>query len=267
MGVCLYLALVKQLLGDDFRFAVLDDVVMSVDSNHRKQFCRLLKERFGNVQFIITTHDEVWAKQMQSSGLVSKTAQAHFHGWTVEDGPAYEHGADFWDRINADLDRNDVPGAAQKLRRSFESTMADLAEALRAQVTFRQDGRRELGELLSAVKGRHNSLLKKAADAANSWKNEAAEQKVKELKKARPEVIRAQDGESWAINALVHYNERATMTRADFEPVVEACKQFLRLFSCASPSCEPWIRVTGQPGREESLRCDCGEYNLNLCKK
>ena len=31
MGVCLYLALMKRLLGDRFRFAVLDDVVMSVD--------------------------------------------------------------------------------------------------------------------------------------------------------------------------------------------------------------------------------------------
>lgn len=81
MGICLYLALVKQLLGDDFRFAVLDDVVMSVDSSHRRQFCKLLKECFPDVQFIITTHDEIWAKQMESTGLVSKTAQARFHGW------------------------------------------------------------------------------------------------------------------------------------------------------------------------------------------
>ena len=59
MGVCLYLALMKQILADGFRFAVLDDVVMSVDSNHRRQFCRLLNEAFPDVQFIITTHDEV----------------------------------------------------------------------------------------------------------------------------------------------------------------------------------------------------------------
>ena len=39
MGICLYLALIRQLLGSDFRLAVLDDVVMSVDSSHRRQFC------------------------------------------------------------------------------------------------------------------------------------------------------------------------------------------------------------------------------------
>ena len=37
MGVCLYLALMKRVLGSRFTFAVLDDVVMSVDSDHRKQ--------------------------------------------------------------------------------------------------------------------------------------------------------------------------------------------------------------------------------------
>jgi hypothetical protein len=42
MGVCLYLALMKRLFGDKFTFALLDDVVMSVDSGHRYQFCKLL---------------------------------------------------------------------------------------------------------------------------------------------------------------------------------------------------------------------------------
>jgi hypothetical protein len=34
MGLCLYLALMKHTLGDKFTFAVLDDVLMSVDSGH-----------------------------------------------------------------------------------------------------------------------------------------------------------------------------------------------------------------------------------------
>jgi hypothetical protein len=42
MGVCLYLALMKRLFGDQFTFALLDDVVMSVDVGHRYQFCQLL---------------------------------------------------------------------------------------------------------------------------------------------------------------------------------------------------------------------------------
>jgi recombinational DNA repair ATPase RecF len=56
MGVCLYLALMKRLLGARFTFSLLDDVVMSVDSGHRYQFCKLLKAQFPDTQFIITTH-------------------------------------------------------------------------------------------------------------------------------------------------------------------------------------------------------------------
>ena len=90
LGVCLYLALMKRLLGDRFSCAVLDDVVISVDQDHRKQFCRLLKNRFPDTQFIITTHDKIWAKQMQTEGLVESKSGVAFHSWNVQTGPIFE---------------------------------------------------------------------------------------------------------------------------------------------------------------------------------
>lgn len=267
MGVCLYLALVKQLLGDDFRFAVLDDVVMSVDSNHRRQFCKLLNDVFPKVQFIITTHDEVWARQMQSSGLIGKNSQARFHGWTVDGGPIYEQGNDYWDQIAADLADDDVPGAAHKLRRNLEVTMAELAATIRGRVAFRPDNNYELGDFFRAVKGRHGDWLGKAAASANAWNNYAAKQQITALKEQRSKALLAQEGENWAINALVHHNEWAAMSKDDFAPVVDACKQFLELFVCSNPDCGSWIYVVGQPGHEEALKCSCGNLNLNLRTK
>jgi hypothetical protein len=70
MGLCLYLALMKHTLGDDFTFAVLDDVLMSIDAGHRREVCRLLREKFPTTQFVITTHDEAWRQYMISEGLV-----------------------------------------------------------------------------------------------------------------------------------------------------------------------------------------------------
>jgi hypothetical protein len=267
MGVCLYLALAKQILGDDFRFAVLDDVVMSVDSNHRRQFCRLLRETFPEVQFIMTTHDEVWARQMQSSGLIERKSQARFHGWTVSDGPIYEQGGDIWERIGADLGNDDASGAAHKLRRYLEAVAGDIAEALRARVPYRPGASYDLGELLSAVKGRHSDLLKKAAKSAASWNNAQAAQLVGDLKDKRAKTIPAQEDESWAINRLVHNNDWVPMVPGDFIPVVDASRQLLDLFTCSNPDCGSWIYVVGSPGSEESLRCSCGTYNLNLQTK
>jgi hypothetical protein len=84
MGVCLYLALMKRLFADQFTFALLDDVVMSVDAGHRYQFCKLLKTYFPDTQFVITTHDRLWAEQMKSAGLVTaKTSIAFIAGQSI----------------------------------------------------------------------------------------------------------------------------------------------------------------------------------------
>jgi hypothetical protein len=267
MGICLYLALLRQLLGDDLSFVVLDDVVMSVDSNHRRRFCDLLKSEFPSVQFIITTHDEVWLRQMQSSGLIARKAQAHFHAWSVDEGPAYELGVLPWDKIEKDLEQDDVPAAAARLRRTLESVMADLAAYLRGQVVYSPEAAYELGDLIGAVKGAHGKWLKQASDAANSWDDDAAREKVQLLKEARSQAGFAQEGEQWAVNPAVHYNDWATFTRDDFLPVIAAWKQLLNLFTCANDSCESWIFVSGPKGNEDALRCRCGDYNLNLLRK
>jgi hypothetical protein len=260
MGVCLYLALVKQLLGEGFRYAVLDDVVMSVDVNHRRQFCELLKTEFPDVQFIITTHDVVWARQMQSAGLITSKSQARFYGWTVDGGPVYEQG-DIWERIDEDLVKEDVAGAAHKLRRRLEAAAADIAEAIGGRVPFRGDNNYDLSVLLSAVKGRHGELLGKAAAAANSWGDQTAIDAVKAKKVARTAVVPEQESEAWLVNALVHNNDGVNASVNDLKPVLEATRSFLDLFTCDNPDCGGWI-YTGWP--ENALRCDCGNYNLNL---
>lgn len=267
MGLSLYLALLGQLLQADFRLAILDDVVTSVDSNHRRQFCRLLKDAFPGVQFILTTHEEVWARQMQSSGLISRSSLARFQGWTVDGGPLYGKGGDFWTQVEADLSRDDVPGAAHKLRRNLEASLADMATNLHGKVTYRADNNYDLSSLFSAVKGAYGDLLKKAAASADSWNNNDARKRVAELKEAQREAYLDQDRENWAINALVHSNDWANMCKADFTPVVEACKRFLDLFTCDNPECESWVYVTGRPGSEEELRCACSSLNLNLRKR
>jgi DNA repair exonuclease SbcCD ATPase subunit len=97
MGVCLYLALMKRLFGERFTFALLDDVVMSVDVDHRYAFCKLLKTHFPDTQFVITTHDRLWAEQMRSAGLVSSKTSVAFHSWTIDTGPLVESNLAIWD--------------------------------------------------------------------------------------------------------------------------------------------------------------------------
>ncbi|WP_350005797.1 AAA family ATPase [Pseudarthrobacter sp. WHRI 8279] len=266
MGICLYLALVKQLLGDDFRYAVLDDVVMSVDASHRRRFAELLKNEFPKVQFVITTHDEVWARQMRSAGLVTSKGMARFSSWTVDAGPTHSDG-DAWNAIEADLEREDVAGAAHKLRRTLESSAADIVESIGGGVTYRSDASYDLSVFLDSIKARHGKLLRMAADAAQSWQNQQQMELVEAQKERRNHALPEHDAESWLVNKLVHNNDWANGSVPDFRPVLDSARAFLALFRCENSNCGSWVSVSGRAGDEDSLRCACQAYNLNLRKK
>lgn len=263
MGVCLYLALMKRVLGSNFTLAVLDDVVMSVDSQHRKQFCKLLKHAFPLTQFVITTHDQVWARQLRSEGVISAKSAVAFHTWSVETGPILDEIAEIWDKIDVDLAKNEVPTAAARLRRHLEYVASDLADELGAKVHYRADGGYDMGELLSAVIGRQGELLKQAARAAKSWGDDAQLATVAAFQEARAKILAERNGEEWVINKAVHYNEWADLTKNDFRPVVSAFRHLLEQFRCDKPQCDSWLSLSPRVSPTD-LRCACGNLRFNL---
>jgi len=264
MGVCLYLALMKRLFGDRFAFALLDDVVMSVDSGHRYQFCKLLKTQFPDTQFVITTHDRLWAAQMKSAGLVTGKTSLAFHSWTIDTGPLVETNQEIWDEIVAALAKGKVEVAAAALRHHLEYVSRLLADQLGAAIPFRADANYELGDLLPAVLSRMKELYSKAAEAAQSWNNKADQETAAKCKAALSRSNAAAAVEQWAVNKAVHYNAWANFGKKDFEPVVSAFKELLGCFRCET--CDSWVYVTPRVN-PESLRCDCAAINLNLKTK
>lgn len=264
MGLCLYLALMKQLLGEQFSLAVLDDVVMSVDNQHRKELCQLLKASFPKTQFIITTHEQAWFQQMRSAGLVDRSSCKVFRSWTVEDGPLVDDAKDAWEKMDEHLKKDEVSEAAAILRRHLEFVAHELASNLGAMTPHRPEGGHELGELLPSVVGRFKSLLGKAADSAQAWKNDSAKAALSNMKNRFAECTVNSNVEQWAVNSAVHYNTWADFVRQDFQPVVTAFKDLLSCFSC--PACKSWLHICPRRGNEETLRCDCSKISFNLAK-
>lgn len=264
MGVCLYLALMKRLLADRFTIALLDDVVMSVDTDHRYQFCKLLKSEFPNTQFIITTHDRVWAEQMRSAGLVTSKTSLAFHSWTVDTGPLVESNVEIWDEIAGSLAKGKVEAAAAALRHHLEYVARLLANDLGAQPVFKSDGQYELGELMPSVLVRLRDLCGKAADAAQSWGHDADKQAALDRKTKLSGCNGAVSIEQWAVNKAVHYNAWANFGRKDFEPVVTAFRELLDCFRCSE--CDTWLHITPR-GAPEVVRCSCSKVSLNLKRK
>lgn len=265
MGLCLYLALMNHLLGTNFTFAVLDDVLMSVDAGHRRQVCTLLKEMFPNTQFIFTTHDEIWLRHMKSEGLIKGRNFAHFRTWTVDFGPTEWDDRDVWAELEVYLAKDDVRAAAALLRHYLEHFAKEACDRLRANVEFRGDAQFMLGDLLPNATSALGDLLKRAKAAANSWGHKDVVEHIGTIEVAFVEAKTKTGYENWQINTAVHFNEWADLKKEDFAPVVSAFRTFTGLFGCAR--CEEVYFVAPNRGKKEALRCGCGALNLNLLQK
>ena len=262
MGLCLYLALMKHTLGDKFKFAVLDDVLMSVDTGHRREVCRMLKSEFPNTQFILTTHDRVWLQYMKTEGLIARSQL--FGGWTIDSGPRVWDDHDIWTEIQSELDKDDVAKAAWLLRRYLEYTATILADNLRARVEFRGDGHYDLGDLLPHVLKEWKKKLADGEKSAAHWDRKEEKEALTAKRAEAKKLIAKTNAEQWVINPSVHYSEWANFERHEFQEVVNAFKELLENLRCGNESCKSYLYVSPPKGSAEEMRCNCGATNINL---
>ena len=251
MGLCLYLALMGHLQSANFTLAVLDDVLMSVDSGHRREVCKLLRCAFPDTQFIFTTHDEVWLRHMKSEGLIKARNAAHFRTWSVDLGPIEWDEHDVWSELGAHLARNDVRAAAALLRHYLEHFSKEACDRLRADVEFRGNAQFTLGDLLPRATSAMAKLLKQGKAAANSWGKSDVVDAIGVKEAAFSTMVKRTEVDNWQVNAAVHFNAWADFQRGDFEPVVASFKELLTAFSC--PTCHAMFHVSPERETKERL--------------
>ena len=265
MGLCLYFVLSEKLLKSTLDLLILDDVVMSVDAGHRRRLCGILSSYFPNRQFLITTHDKTWASQLSATGVIDKKNMFEFFNWSVDFGPQVNDLVDLWDRINGDLDREDVPGAAAKLRRGSEEFFGLVCDSLYAKVPYKLNASWELGELMPNAYSQYSSFLKKAKNSAFSWNLREDVERFKELASVSSQIYTRTKAEQWGINYSVHYNNWHTLNKNDFEPIVEAFQDIFGLFKCSK--CDGILFVFRKGFNIERVSCKCSIENWNLVPK
>ncbi|MGI6481949.1 MAG: AAA family ATPase [Methanobacterium sp.] len=262
MGICLYLALAERLTQGYIDLIILDDVMMSVDAPHRRQICHLLADFFKGKQFFITTHDQTWARQLQSEGVIKSKNRVELSNWTIQDGPRINYMGDIWGPIEKDLSHNDVPSAAAKLRRGSEEYFGLVCSNLQAPVKYKFSGQNDLGDLLSGAQSSYKKHLKQAKTAARSWENYEELAKLKSIEDYSKDVFGRINVERWAVNPAVHFNEWADFTPQDFKPVVDSFNSLFSLFQC--DKCGTILHLVTSEGNSEAVKCNCGSVTWNL---
>jgi len=159
LGFCIYLATVRIFNPPD-TLLVLDDVLTSIDKDHRQRFAELLFEQFSDYQIVLTTHDEYWFGILQSMaqarGDQSKWIFKRIAGWTVDGGPESATFENTWSYIEANLNEDAYRELGGPLRLVLEDFLKRVAAKIGLEVRYNFDGRYTSGDFVMA--GIHNEI-------------------------------------------------------------------------------------------------------------
>jgi len=243
LGICLFLASAKHFNKTN-GFLVLDDVVASFDTEHRRPLARLLSEKFPDTQFLIFTHDELWFEMLKKDLPSGDWAFKELMKWTKENGlDLKDSPITLRERIRNCLNANDSQGAANKCRILIEETLKEKCEGLAVKgLEFRtgpKNDQRDASDLINALASylKHNQTLR--------------DKKSKKMF----EHLRASQ---LITNMGSHHKtlETTTLSRGDIEMVLRDVDEFESLFVCTDCNTKPSIKYS--PRNSDIKQCKCG---------
>jgi recombinational DNA repair ATPase RecF len=153
LGLCLFLATVR-IFNPPGSLLVLDDVLTSVDREHRHRVGELLFDEFSDYQVIVTTHDEYWHDLLSSSAR-ARDVQGHWafmklETWDVDSGPSSSVVDGSWSFIDEHLEESTYRELGGPFRQVLEDFLKRTAAKLETKVRFRYDGRYTVGDFIQA---------------------------------------------------------------------------------------------------------------------
>lgn len=153
LGLCLFLAVVR-IFNPPGSLLVLDDVLTSIDKEHRRRVGELLYSEFQDFQIILTTHDEHWNDLLASTanalGIQDKWRYIKLEGWTVETGPVLSVVETSWDFIDSHLTEVDYRNLGGPFRVVIEDFLKRTAAKLELKIKFKSDGNYTSGDFVAA---------------------------------------------------------------------------------------------------------------------
>jgi recombinational DNA repair ATPase RecF len=142
LGLCVFLGFVRKF-NEDCNFVILDDVMTTIDSQHRNRVCELLYEQFRNYQLLITTHDEIWYNELcnhqRAYGIDGNCRNMEISSWTLETGPMIQPYRLKWDRIAEKIKAGDKIGASIESRLYLEWLLKTICITVMARPVLKAD--------------------------------------------------------------------------------------------------------------------------------
>jgi recombinational DNA repair ATPase RecF len=153
LGLCLFLATVR-IFNPSGSLLVLDDVLTSIDREHRRRVGELLFREFADYQIVLTTHDEHWHDLLSTSarawGVQGKWAFVKVESWSVDSGPSLSEVDGSWEFIDEHMTESDYRELGGPFRLILEDFLKRTAAKLELKVKFKFDGKYTAGDFVNS---------------------------------------------------------------------------------------------------------------------
>lgn len=223
------------------KFIVLDDVISSFDTTHRKRFADLLFEYFSNYQIILLTHEIEWFSYVRQ--LAKKK------GWTIGEIKWTETKGTHLDEkpdelkefIENALNDGNIDVLGNPIRKYLEAVLKDICLNLEVKVSFRYNDineKRMPDELLNELKSKINK---------------AAGQDLK----SKISLIERVTNSSLLGNLLSHDNPFNPKI-GDLKAFWADIKELESIFYCQEKDCKrPKVSIKNYDNVAKRIRCGC----------
>lgn len=126
-GISFFLASVEAFNKHN-KFFVLDDVISSFDSTHRKRFAELIFSQFSDYQIILLTHEEDWFTNFVRPLAKKKGWLINEINWTETNGTHLkEEPKDLLERIEEGLADGNISDLGNPIRKYLEAVLKEIA--------------------------------------------------------------------------------------------------------------------------------------------
>lgn len=239
-GISFFLASVIAFNKEN-KFIVLDDVISSFDSTHRKRFADLLFEKFTDYQFILLTHESEWFSYVQQLAkrkgwIIGEIKWTELKGAHLEEKPS-----DLKEYIERELANSSVETLGNPLRKYLEAKLKDICLNLDVKVSFRLNDvneKRMPDELLNELKSKIN-------------KNGGQDLKTKSP------IIDRMSSSSLLGNLLSHDNPFNPKI-GDLKAFWADIKELESIFYCQESTCKrPKVSIKNYDNVAKKIRCGC----------
>jgi energy-coupling factor transporter ATP-binding protein EcfA2 len=243
LGLCIFLAMAGRESSTD-RPLILDDVVVSLDRNHRGMIVELLESQFAARQVVLLTHDRDWYSEIKSQ-LDSKNwlfrTLLPYEDPTI--GIRWSGKTTTFDDARAQLkDRPDSAG--NDARKIMDVELAMAAEKLELRLPYR---RGEHNDRRTA----HEFLERLIADGKTQFQI-----KVQGSWEPHVEAIKAFES---ADSLLKTWGNKAShsfdLVRPEAVKLIDACESARDVFRCLSCKKDVWYAMVGG---SKPCQCGCG---------